>query len=460
MFDEMYANEGLYYNIDLDKIEGFEDLGPLGRTQRNANHVLVFMIQGMYEDFKFPVGYFPINGTCPKETLAQLIPHVIRQVSGVGAEVVASVSDQGPTNRGAITILRSRCPEGQYENVYRVDDQIIPHLWDIPHVFKSMRNNLLTSDLRDEDGNIAQWKHVIEFYKVDEGICKTSKLTYTHLCPLGKNKMRVDLAAQVPNESVASGMETFNVLSSGKYAAWIPTASTFRVLDRLFDSTNGPGRKDKPKKDRTHVTDGSYHEAHWREMIARMEKWVFIRKGTGERHVPPCLSGFIDNLRTLGRIWQTVKRKGFTELNLRKLNQDPLKNYFGAIRQTCGDGSDPTIPQLVSGMKNVLVQQVSAPGRNSNCVQDDGKFFSDLAELIETASYEPVAHTEEPALLRGADPRENSVRAIKSTKLTRQGPSLTCAKICSKVLALTNKCAVCKTTLTTDDLRFNIADDV
>lgn len=295
MFDEMYANEGLYYNIDLDKIEGFEDLGPLGRTQRNANHVLVFMIQGMYEDFKYPVGYFPINGTCPKETLAQLIPHVIRQVSGVGAEVVASVSDQGPTNRGAITILRSRCPEGQYENVYRVDDQIIPHLWDIPHVFKSMRNNLLTSDL----------------------------------CPLGKNKMRVDLAAQVPSESVASGMETFNVLSSGKYAAWIPTASTFRV-----------------------------HEAHWREMIARMEKWVFIRKGTGERHVPPCLSGFIDNLRTLGRI--------------------------------CGDGSDPTIPQFVSGMKTVLVQQVSAPGRNSNCVQDDGKFLSDLAELIETASYEPA----------------------------------------------------------------------
>ena len=43
-FDEMAIKEFEEYSSKLDVIVGFEDLGPLGRTQNQANHVFVFTL--------------------------------------------------------------------------------------------------------------------------------------------------------------------------------------------------------------------------------------------------------------------------------------------------------------------------------------------------------------------------------------------------------------------------------
>lgn len=110
MFDEVFLNEGLYYNCLLDIVEGFEDFGEGGRTDREANHCLVFMVRGICKDWKMPVAFYPVNGTCPSATLAVLLPQVITKLQEIGLNVEASVSDQGPTNRGAISMLRAATP--------------------------------------------------------------------------------------------------------------------------------------------------------------------------------------------------------------------------------------------------------------------------------------------------------------------------------------------------------------
>jgi len=54
----MYIKEFIEYSKEFDFVEGFEDLGHYGRTNKSANCVLVFMARGIYSPWKFPIAYF------------------------------------------------------------------------------------------------------------------------------------------------------------------------------------------------------------------------------------------------------------------------------------------------------------------------------------------------------------------------------------------------------------------
>jgi len=58
LLDEMSILKCIEYNKALDIIEGFEDLGPLGRSPNYAKHALVIMVRGLYKNWKFPLCYF------------------------------------------------------------------------------------------------------------------------------------------------------------------------------------------------------------------------------------------------------------------------------------------------------------------------------------------------------------------------------------------------------------------
>lgn len=67
-FDEISIKQCLEYNKKLDLIEGFEDLGPLGRTAKEATHALVFSIRGLYSQWKIPVAYFLSRNSINQKT--------------------------------------------------------------------------------------------------------------------------------------------------------------------------------------------------------------------------------------------------------------------------------------------------------------------------------------------------------------------------------------------------------
>lgn len=162
MFDEMGADEFLEYRPELDLVMGYEDFGPGGRTHLIADKVMVFKVRLLESDFTIPIAFYPVHGTCPKEKLALLIEEVVRSLATIDFSTIVSISDQGPTNRGAITILRSKL--GEYDPVYEVDGKKIVHLFDFPHLLKSLRNNLLTSDLQFEMNKFARWQDIIDFF--------------------------------------------------------------------------------------------------------------------------------------------------------------------------------------------------------------------------------------------------------------------------------------------------------
>ena len=135
--------------------------------------------------------------TCPFPMLKALIQEVLGSLFDLGETVLATISDQGPTNRGAINLLKN----SEVDDVcYEVLGQRLVHIFDT-HILKNVRNNLITSDLEFDGNKFAERSTLIEFFNLDESSFKMSYLTYKHLNTIRKFKMKVKPAAEVVNET-------------------------------------------------------------------------------------------------------------------------------------------------------------------------------------------------------------------------------------------------------------------
>ncbi|KAJ1530256.1 hypothetical protein ONE63_005179 [Megalurothrips usitatus] len=214
LFDEVFLVSNLSFNKLTGKLGGFEDYGRHGRTSLVADHALVFMAQGITKKWTLPVAYYFVHGTCPSHMLKILICDVVRALHDAGYNVLATASDQGPTNQKAVAELKSSTKD---EIFYEIDGRRMVHIWDIPHILKNVRNNLLSSDIQYKDGLVAEWRHLIEFFKLDESLCKLSPLTYKHKNSDGKLKLKVKYAAQLFSAKTGNGIENNYIMSDGKY---------------------------------------------------------------------------------------------------------------------------------------------------------------------------------------------------------------------------------------------------
>lgn len=104
MWDEIAIQPSVTYDTRRDIICGFEDWGN-NRTNKVADHVLVFMLRGLHTGWKMPVSY----NFCAKNTNATQLRRCIKQhvlkISKAGFPIVATVCDQGTSNVAAITKL-------------------------------------------------------------------------------------------------------------------------------------------------------------------------------------------------------------------------------------------------------------------------------------------------------------------------------------------------------------------
>jgi len=86
--------------------------------------------------------------------LAKIIKEVIEAVQSTGLTVISTVCDQAPTNVAAINRLRQETntnyTKKEKENRlfgFEINDKKIIPLFDVPHLLKGLRNNLITKDL-------------------------------------------------------------------------------------------------------------------------------------------------------------------------------------------------------------------------------------------------------------------------------------------------------------------------
>lgn len=221
VFDEISLSSGLYYHAGNDKIIGFEDLGDCNRKPKLADHAIVFMVRGIHRKWKQPVSYMLVQSSTKTIDLVRLIKEITRGLFEAGLNVIATVCDQGTANVSAINYLTSETERSytrlkkEYQGgFFEIDGHKVVPLFDPPHLLKGMRNNLLNKDLVfSQDGvvKLASWKHVIQFFELDNlggeddrRMCP--RLTTEHVYPAKIKKMKVKCCSQVFSQRVSSIM--------------------------------------------------------------------------------------------------------------------------------------------------------------------------------------------------------------------------------------------------------------
>lgn len=94
IFDEMKIKSFLEYSKYLDMVEGFEDLGHRGRTNELATQAMVFMVRGLYSNWKLPLAYFLSGSSMNSLILKDLIIDVIEKCIELGFNIVTLVCDR------------------------------------------------------------------------------------------------------------------------------------------------------------------------------------------------------------------------------------------------------------------------------------------------------------------------------------------------------------------------------
>ncbi|XP_063373946.1 uncharacterized protein LOC134661705 [Cydia amplana] len=279
LFDEIALKKRLIYNGATDEVDGFEDLGGQGeRSEKIANHALVLMLQGIHKKIKQPIAHYFVKGTITTQKLVIIIKTAIRAVTETGYKVLATVCDQGPTNVGAINLLKKLSGEPVGSNYFLVDDEKVFIIYDVPHLFKSLRNNFLEGGLLKMNNKTAKWSHLVELQEKNQSTLHFTKITKSHVSPKYRTKMKVKLAAQILSNTTAAILKLLaeSVEIKEKNKEILETAHIVEDLDRLFDCTNGPSsHKDIKKGIRQNVTKNSYHHECWIEYKKKLKTLLF-----------------------------------------------------------------------------------------------------------------------------------------------------------------------------------------
>lgn len=230
IFDEVSISSSLQFTEKNGKVIGFEDLGNDNCSPKFSDKALVFMVRGLRKKFKQPVAFYLTNSNMNSLNLSNILKDVITAVQSTGLTVISTVCDQAPSNVAAINRLLKETKDNTNLKTEEKNDvfgfviggqEIIP-LFDVPHLLKGLRNNLITKDLNftyENKQKKASWKHVIQFYEFDkdqstEGDRLVPKLSDSHVYPEKIKKMKVSIAAQVFSQRVGAIMKRMAIMTN------------------------------------------------------------------------------------------------------------------------------------------------------------------------------------------------------------------------------------------------------
>lgn len=385
-FDEMSIKESIEFNKKLDFIEGFEDLGPLGRNAKHATHALVFSIKSIYGKWKFPLSYFFTNNSIQKTKLKELLVFNIKSIISIGFLPKAIVCDQGSNNRGALSLL------GVSKNkpFFEVEKQKIFAIYDVPHLFKSIRNNWLNGTFKLSH-KIFSFNILRQTFEIDR---KTNtaralpKITEKHLNPNNFEKMSCSLALQLFSSSMAAAIRS--CIATGQLSkAASDTADFISDLNNLFDSLNSRrlfvrnpfncGISDKNplvletlqkgKQIFESLVKVSNSPTKHRDMGDNKPPKKKKRVDSLKESRPPCFEGMVQSINAILSLFESEKNcNSFLLTN--KLNQDFLENFFSVIRQRGGWSLNPTAKAFRLSFRIQTVSSILQPSKASNCEND------------------------------------------------------------------------------------------
>ena len=207
------------------------------------------------------------------------------------------------------------------------------------------------------------------------------------------------VAARVPDKGLAQALQNAAALSL--------------KMNRLFDIFNSNSLK-STKSDRMQqsqrmpiMCDNRQIDILEREFLPWIKSIKIIRPvkipenplvettldPKDKEETTPCILGWQQNIICLKMLWNELKDKyGFEYLFTRRLNQDPLENFFSTVRNSGGHNDHPTsafFQTLMHGLITNQVMQVTVAG--SNCEADLTPLLEGMEDESEVKKKMPAA---------------------------------------------------------------------
>ena len=359
VFDEIKIKSSLEYNSFLDEIQGFENDG-VSRKLLLGKQVCVFMVKGLYENWKYVLSYFLTSTGIKNGPLKDKIESNIEHCNALGLNVRAVTSDQGSNNRAAFKNLNIS-PETPS---FKVNNKEIFVLYDAPHLIKSLRNMLMTRNLKTPDGTVS-WDIIRQLYELDQNSVRLCpKLTTKHIFPNAFEKMKVKYATQIFSHSVASAILT--AVKSGKFSGCqesaLATATFIEKINKLFDCLNSYCLYDRnPHKCALQANNIPY------EYLQDMKNYF------QNLHYPVkvyCIEGMVQTISSILGLANSVwnEKSDIFFIATAKLNQDSLENLFYLIRSRGATNSNPSMYEFNIIMSKMLSMKIiTSKTMSGNC---------------------------------------------------------------------------------------------
>ena len=371
VWDEMKIKSGLVITKGSGRVVGFtsldevsEELSKLSQLDSKqkepelATHIIVFMVRGLMVRVNMPFIWYPCVGI-RVEQLLSAVWFATRTLQNLGLQVRAWVCDGATPNRKLFKVHER--VGGQYqgltyytENRYAPDQKIF-FVCDVPHLLKTVRNNLenshghLNTKNLMKNGKSISWAHVVS--TVDEDMSHSLnrlvkiKEEHIHLSP--KLRTRVKLACQVLSTTMANAIRLRN------NPAMSQTEHFCRIFDKWFDCLNGR-YLNAPKPDlrpyyANNAQDPRYQwleteflnwlEEWEREVealpnLSKSERSKFLLSHQTAEGLKITTISFVNLTRAL------LAQEGAQFFLPEKLNQDRLEIFFAKLRRGCGDSDN------------------------------------------------------------------------------------------------------------------------
>lgn len=364
MWDEISIKQLLEFNSKADLVEGFQDLGELGRKDEFANFALVFMLRGVTHAWKQPIAYVLSHGNVRHTDLTQLILQVLDSLQSIGLEVRYMVCDMGSSNCAVASSFGVTVDSPFIER----NGQKIFFGFDPPHLIKCLRNNLFNSDIND-NGQTVSADVLRELRQIESShACRAApKLTDRHMNPNNFQKMKVSLATQVFSHSVSAAINTGKITGELKHPACIATANFFNKVNDMFDCLNSRYSSDPNPLRRALSERQPQVEEYLKNCLLWIEGWTV----SGDKRNPPCFKGFRLTISSVLQFWGDLKREGTPYLITSRLNQNPLENVFGVVRTRGGHCDNPSAASLRRSLQYNMIAHLMRPPAGANCEPDD-----------------------------------------------------------------------------------------
>jgi hypothetical protein len=387
MVDEMAIKKHVQYAGG--DYRGLVDLGDGDDSNENlAKDVFVIMAVDINGDWKLPLAYFLID-TLTAQVRANILLECLRRLNEIGVTVVSLTSDGPPTNLSMFKILGANLDPFNMDASFPHPCEGCPRVQvvlDACHMLKLLRNALAHYKyFENSDGEQISWKFIQALHNLQDK-CEFrigNKLRKAHI-EWWKQKMKVDLAAQVFSLSVADALEFCkDILGEPEFQGAEATIKFIRTINNLFDALNSRSKVTEGSKapiNKDNFNDLTHFFNETKEMLLDLVAPDGKPLYQSPRKIP--IIGFLTAMQSSLKIFEIHE---LDHLLTYKLSQDHLELWFGAVRSRGGTSNNPTALYFKGIYKRLLIRH-QIKNKVGNCSTQDN---TEVLPVIPEKQYEP-----------------------------------------------------------------------